>query len=127
VGFKAVQVPEGTQEVTFFFAAGERDLHCLALICTSAVLAFALVGLLLAAPWVLKIEVEEGGVASESGSIDISAVDLKMVTGWSAFAWVIMLAGALFMLDYVCVALPVVVLAAFAAFYVSNRAAPLKE
>ena len=39
VGFKAVHVPKGAGEVTFYFDGGWRDRHCLAFVVASGLLA----------------------------------------------------------------------------------------
>ena len=115
VGFKAVRVPKGAREVTFYYDGGWRDKHCLAFMAAAALLAVILTGLLFAAPWLLKID-SEADVAA--GAEDPSS--MKSVRNWSALAWVVTLAGGLFLFTDSCVSLVVVPLAMLAVFFVQG-------
>ena len=121
VGFKAVHVPQGAREVTFFFDAGWRDEHCLAFIAASALLAFAMTGLLFAAPWLLRI-----GPGPTITPVDNPPLqNLDMLRAWSAFACEAALAGGLLMAGDFCLALLFVPLTAVIILVVHHRHARL--
>jgi hypothetical protein len=122
MGFKAVHLPSGAREVTFYFDRGWRDLHGLVFIIASALLAFAVTGLLLAAPWVLAISRDlPNKLADAARSPAATESHWQILQIWSAVAWLAALAAALFMFpDFVCLSLIIVFLAGTTVVIVSR-------
>jgi hypothetical protein len=96
IGFKAVHVPKGTEKVTFYFERGWRDVHGLALIVASALLAFMVTGWVVAGPWLLKIGGEAPSLVG-SFAPEADPNHLRLLRIWSALGTAAMLVAALLM------------------------------